>query len=132
MKNLTKTYRNTSIFLLIFTGINAIIAGFLFIIAPSGNKMGMTTEYLKNSPFSSYLIPGIILFLVNGVLNLISAFMTIKKHQLYPLLIILQGILLTGWIFVQVLMVRDFNILHFVMGSIGITLIICGFNLKKI
>lgn len=132
MKNLTKTYRNTSIFLLIFTGINAIIAGFLFIIAPSGNKMGMSTEYLKNSPFSSYLIPGIILFLVNGVLNLISAFMTIKKHQLYPLLIILQGILLTGWIFVQVLMVRDFNILHFVMGSIGITLIICGFNLKKI
>jgi hypothetical protein len=130
MNKQVKIQRLISISLLLFTGINAIIAGILFILDPSGKKMGMSTSYLSHSPFSSFLIPGITLFVVNGLLNIFAAFYTIKKYQHYPILLLLQGLLLSGWILLQVFWVRDFNALHFTMLLIGGLLIINGFLLK--
>lgn len=120
-----------SIVLLIFTGLNALIAGSLFIYDPSGQKIGMTLDYLKFSPFNSFLIPGIILFLVNGVSNLLTAFITIKRNKYSNEMIVAQGILLAGWILIQVWMVRDLNPLHIIMFSIGAILITCGIILIK-
>lgn len=131
MNKLIKFSRSTSISFLLLTGINAIIAGLLFIIDPSGKKMGMSTSYLYHSPFSTFLIPGITLFLVNGLLNIITAITTINKYKHYPVLILLQGLFLTGWIIVQVIWVKDFNALHLTMLSIGIVLIANGIILKR-
>lgn len=131
MNKLIKFSRSISISFLLLTGINAIIAGLLFIIDPSGKKMGMSTSYLYHSPFSTFLIPGITLFLVNGLLNIITAITTINKYKHYPVLILLQGLFLTGWIIVQVIWVKDFNALHLTMLSIGIVLIANGIILKR-
>lgn len=118
--------RITAITLMILTGINAVIAGLLFIISPSGEMMGMTTEYLKHSPFTSFFIPGLVLFTVNGLLNFYSAFLSWRKLPKHAFFITLQGALLMGWIGIQVIMVNDFNMLHLIMGSIGILLTIIG------
>lgn len=131
MSRLFNSSRILAIVLLLLTGINGIVAGFLFIIAPDGSKMGMSADYLTNAPFSNFLIPGITLFVVNGLMNIIAALATIKKHSMFPLLIILQGILLSGWILVQVEMVRDFNPLHATMLSIGLCLCLLGIVLKR-
>lgn len=131
MNKLIKISRSISISFLLLTGINAIIAGLLFIIDPSGKKMGMSTSYLSHSPFSTFLIPGITLFLVNGLLNIITAITTINKYKHYPVLILLQGLFLAGWIIVQVIWVKDFNALHLTMLSIGIVLIAIGIILKR-
>lgn len=130
MNNLVKISRIISISLLLFTGVNAIVAGILFVIDPSGKKIGMSTSYLLHSPFSSFLIPGITLLVVNGLLNIITAILCINKYKYYPVFIIAQGLLLSGWIIIQVMMVKDFNLLHFVMLSIGILLIVNGLFLK--
>lgn len=130
MKKLFKISRVVSICLLFFTGINAIIAGLLFMIDPTGEIMGMSITYLSNSPFSSFLIPGITLFVVNGLMNIIVAILTLKNYRYFPILIIIQGLLLSGWIVIQVIFVRDFNALHFTMLSIGILLLISGIILK--
>lgn len=123
--------RILSIVLLIFTGINALIAGSIFIFDPSGQKIGMTLDYLKFSPFHSFLIPGIILFLVNGVSNIFTAFITIKRNKFSNNMIITQGVLLVGWILIQIRMVRDLNPLHVIMFSIGAVLITSGILLIK-
>lgn len=124
--SLARILRITAITLMILTGINAVIAGLLFMISPSGEKMGMTIEYLKYSPFTNFFIPGLVLFTVNGLLNFYTTYLTWKKLPKYTLYIVAQGILLVGWIGVQILMVKDFNILHKVMGSIGLILMILG------
>jgi len=124
--------RFTSISLLILTAINATVAGVLFIIDPSGHKMGMSVSYLKDSQFNSYLIPGIILLIVNGLLNFIAAFFVFKKKPFASLLVIIQGILLCGWIVIQVIMVRDISLLHIIMFTIGTILTISGFLLLKL
>jgi hypothetical protein len=126
IKRLLKISRVVSICLLFLTGINAIIAGILFIIDPTGKKMGMSISYLSNSPFPDFLIPGITLFVVNGLMNVIVAILSIKKYKCFPSLIILQGLVLSGWILIQVILVNDFNGLHFLMLFIGIVLMIFG------
>lgn len=123
MKKILKVF---TISLLFFTAINALIAGALFIADPSGKLMGMTADYLKDAPFSSFLIPGIVLFVVNGVLNVAAGIMTIRNHAATARFVILQGILLCGWIVVQILMVRDINALHIIMFTIGSLLVLLG------
>ena len=85
MSSSLKQYlRLTSISLLLLTAINATVAGVLFIIDPSGHGMGMSVSYIKDSPFTSYLIPGIVLLIVNGFLNFIADISYLRKsHSLH-------------------------------------------------
>ena len=131
MNQSVKISRIISICLLFLTGINALVAGLLFIIDPGGHKMGMSTTYLSHSPFSTFIIPGITLFVVNGLLNIVVAICCINKYKYYPSLIIVQGLLLSGWIIIQVLFVKDFNSLHLIMLLIGAYLFASGLFLKK-
>lgn len=124
-----KALRIISIFLLLLTAINAIVAGLLFIADPGGQMMGLSTEYLKHSPFNSYLVPGIILILVNGVLNLLAAIYAIRRRRYYTHWILIQGIILCGWIVVQVIMVRDINIMHLAMFLTGLIIVFSGLKL---
>ncbi len=126
-----KSFKLVVIILLILTAINALIAGGMFIFDPSGQKMGMTTDYLQFSPFESFLIPGIVLFTVNGILNLFAAFLAIGKHYRANMMILFQGILLCGWIFMQVLLVRVINPLHVIMFVIGLVFIFYGIIFHK-
>ena len=124
--------RFTSISLLLLTAMNATVAGVLFINDPSGHKMGMSVSYLMDSPFNSYLIPGIVLLIVNGLLNFIAAYFVFKQKPFAFLLVIIQGILLCGWIVIQVIMVRDISLLHIIMFTIGTILTISGLLLLKL
>lgn len=74
-----KTIRNILIFLLAFLGLGAIFGGGALIISPTGELLRMPLAMLEKSPFSSYLIPGIILFAVLGVAPILSIFALLKK-----------------------------------------------------
>lgn len=126
MNRIVKFSRIISIGLLLLTAVNALIAGTLFIIDPSGEKMGMSVSYLAHSPFSTFLIPGITLFVVNGIMNIIAAIITIKRLKYFPLFILGQGLLLSAWIIIQVILVKDFNVLHFSMLSVGVLFLLLG------
>ena len=75
----SKTTRNILIGLLVFLGIGAIGGGAVFIISPSGKLMGMPLSMLNKSPFDSFLIPGIILFSVLGIVPTLLARALYKK-----------------------------------------------------
>lgn len=126
-----KLLKPLTVSLLFLTALNAIIAGSMFITDPSGKLMGMTTEYLQYSPFSTFLIPGIVLFVINGIFNIAAGVFTLRNHRSAARFVMLQGVLLCGWILVQILMVRDINALHIVMFSIGVVLIVLGWLIAK-
>lgn len=74
------TTRNILIFLLLFLGLSALGGGSLLIISPSGKLIGgLPLSILDHSPFSNFLIPGIILFLILGLSPLLLAVALIKK-----------------------------------------------------
>lgn len=71
------------------------------------------------------------MLLVNGILNLIAARATLKNKKYAPAFIMLQGILLGGWIVIQVIMVQQIQFLHIIMFLIGFVLLVCGFVLRQ-
>lgn len=128
---LVKTTRIIVIILLFLTSINALISGALFINDPSGNSMGMSNDYLKTSPFTSFLIPGIVLFIVNGLLTLFAGIAMVLRKSFSALWVIIQGIILIGWILIQMMMVNDINKLHIVMLIIGVLFVIGGSFIRQ-
>jgi hypothetical protein len=127
--SLKRYLRLTSISLLLLTAINATVAGVLFIVDPSGHGMGMNVSYIMDSPFNTYLIPGLVLLIVNGLLNFIAAYFVFRKKPFASFWVIAQGILLSGWIVIQVIMVKDISMLHIIMFTIGMILTMSGFLL---
>ncbi|WP_162793651.1 hypothetical protein [Runella rosea] len=121
-----KALRFTAIFLLLFNGIGALYGGGLLILDPTGDKLQLPLSYLQHAPFKDYLIPGIVLFLANGVLSCVVCILTFTHHRRYAHFIILQGVILSGWILIQVLMVQTVYQLHYIMGAVGLALMGAG------
>jgi hypothetical protein len=123
--------RIIAIFLLLFNGMGAIFGGWSLITDPTGEDIQLPLIYLEHSPFHNFLIPGIILFTVNGIFSIVAIVWTIFQWRHYNWLIVAQGILLGGWIVVQMILLRHFYYLQFVFGGIGLVLLMIGYLLRK-
>jgi len=77
----SKKGRNLLIFLLLFLGIGAVAGGGMLILSPSGHLLGLPLSALGSAPFTNFLIPGIILFLVLGILPCFLAFSLLHKKE---------------------------------------------------
>jgi hypothetical protein len=128
---LTSDIKKAAIILLLLNGIGALYGGWNLIAYPDGSSFKMPISILKYSPFSNFYIPGIILFTTNGLLSLFVLLVIVLNIKNYALLIVAQGALLTGWIVVEVIMLKGVHYLHVIFGAIGLTLIICGLILKN-
>ncbi len=125
-----KLLRILAVSILIFVGLNASVAGVLFLMDTIGALIGLSTEYIKYSPFSNYLIPGLTLLVLIGLFSLYSAYATMKKKARYPYLILAEGVLLGGWILIQMWMVKDVNWLHVLMLTFALLLLLLGNRLR--
>ena len=125
-------FKYFTIFLLLFNGFGAFYGGISFIIEPSGSLLKMSDSFLENSPFNSYLIPGIVLLCVNGIYNFITLSIFLIKNPNAHLFLGMQGILLTGWIIVQMILLQLFYpLFHIPFLFIGIYFILYSLYLKK-
>ncbi|MBN1157931.1 MAG: hypothetical protein JXA61_01005 [Bacteroidales bacterium] len=66
----------------LFIALGALGAGFLMMVNPDGSKIQMPLGMLEDSPFKDFLIPGIILFTVNGLGNLLAGCLSFLRHKL--------------------------------------------------
>jgi len=73
--------RNFFLFVLGFLALGAIGGGIVLIISPSGDLLGLPLSEFKNIPFNSFLIPGIILFSVLGIIPSLLIVALIKKPE---------------------------------------------------
>ena len=121
-----------AILLLSVNGIGAIYGCFHLITDPSGSTLQMPLHYLELSPFQNYLVPGIILITVNGIFSFITLSVIFINSKVYPWFILTQGILLSGWIIVQTILLKMFYApLHATFLGIGVVLIGCGLYLRR-
>lgn len=121
-----KEFKGTLMALLFLTSISAIGAGYFFMEDPTGKSLGFSLSYIQFSPFADYFWPGWILFLTIGIYGFVCFFLTVFGHRNYPLHIMLFGVVLLGWIMIQVILVRDFNLLHAMCIAIGFIFCITG------
>ena len=125
-------FRVIAIILLLFNAISALFGGWGLMSDPSGETLEMPLRFLEHSPFENFLVPGIILFITNGLFSLLFAVMALLKFMNYSWLVIFQGFILVGWLIIQIIMIRDFyGPLHVLYFSVGILLIATGWILAR-
>jgi len=56
---------------LVLLGIGGLFGGVAFVLAPDGDLLRMPTTYLEGTPFSDFLIPGLLLLTLFGVFPLV-------------------------------------------------------------
>ena len=103
----------------LFVGIGAMAGGLAAITNPY-EPLGMTVDLLKNSPFSNYIIPGIILFTIIGLGNIFSAFIFRLNLKLQGYISSVFSFALVIWIIVQCIMLNSIVFLHVLFFSIGL------------
>lgn len=76
------TARNILVTLLSFLGISALGGGVLLIISPSGKLIGgLPLSILEHSPFTNFLLPGLLLFVVLGLMPCLISFALLFNPQ---------------------------------------------------
>lgn len=121
----------------LFLSIGALYGGGAMILEPGGSLLGMPEGSLNDTPFDSYLIPGVVLLLFNGIFPLFILAGLIRKPSLtwanalniythrhwawtYSLY---SGIILIIWIMVQLIFVPPF-ILQPIFIGVGLLILI--------
>jgi hypothetical protein len=87
--------------LLLLMAVNAFGGGYY---ALSGAK-DIPVEWLKESPFPDYFIPGLFLFLVIGGSALLAGIAVFKRHRLARRAALFCGVIVLLWILIQVMII---------------------------
>ena len=103
----------------LIVGLGAMAGGIAAILNPQA-PLGMPATALKNGPFSDFLIPGIILFIVIGCSNMASAAAILFKTKFQGYLSGFAGGALAFWIFIQCILLFAIHFLHILFFIIGV------------
>ncbi|MCX6247427.1 MAG: hypothetical protein NTW10_06815 [Bacteroidetes bacterium] len=126
-----KTFFISEGILQIFIALGAIVSGLFLIIAPDGSLMRMPLTMLKETPFTNFLIPGIILFTINGLGTLISGWLSFRQHKLAGFAGIFFGLGLIIWIFVQVSLIGGGSWLQYLYFVLGLAELLLGIGIRE-
>ena len=123
--------RTIAIISLAFLALSAIWGAVLLIHDPSGSPMQIRQNVLEHTPFHSFLIPGILLLVSQGLSGFVVLGIAIFCKRGYGWWIGFQGCLLFGWITIEVILVREVVWLHYVYWVLGLILIATGWALWR-
>ena len=107
---------------LLLLGIGALAGGIALVAKPDGSIMRMPLAYLENSPFSDYLIPGLILGGLFGIGSLAVAAMGLFSLRAAPFLAFVVGCGQMIWIAVQLTIIKELSFLHPTMFGVGLVI----------
>lgn len=130
--------RDSLLTLLGFVALTSIAGGAVMVASASlgSDRLGIQPEVtvplelLQGSPFTTYLIPGLLLSLVIGGIHLAGFILLIKHHRHAPFASAAAGFSILIWIFVQMVFI-PFSVLQAVyfaagLAELGLLLLLMG------
>lgn len=109
--------------LLIAQAVGAIGGGIALVAGPQGEILHMPVSQLEGSPFDSFLIPGLVLLIVLGVLPLAAAIGFWRRRSWAWWAAGVVGCGLIIWIVVE-MMVIDYHWLQLAYGVMGALIVL--------
>ncbi|MEI6683462.1 MAG: hypothetical protein WCO44_12575 [Bacteroidota bacterium] len=125
------------VFLLAIQALGALFGGLSLVLSPSGELLHIPLTVLKGSPFATFLIPGLILLIVLGILPGILVFALFRRpvweaasmlniyrgiHWSWTCSLYL-GIMLIIWILLEVSWI-GYDILQTIFGLVGVAIVV--------
>ncbi len=109
--------------LLLIQGLGGLAGGLSLTIAPDGSILQMSTSLLDGSPFPDFLVPGLILMLVLGVLPLVAAVgLWLRRNWAwYAAFVVGCGLMI--WILVEIVII-PYNWLQPLFGGVGLLIFV--------
>lgn len=112
--------------LLSFIAINAFGGGVYGMMSPKE----LPSEWLEGSPFSSFFIPSLILFVVVGGSHSVATYWVLKRDSKAYKAALLAGSVLLMWILVQVAIIGFVSFLQPMMAGLAVVVFLMANNLK--
>lgn len=106
------------------TAVPAILGGLALVIAPDGSLLHIPESMLARSPFASYLVPGLLLAGVVGLINVRAGIAALRDAPNANALAFVGGMGLLIWMITQMLMLPAMAWLQFVYLAIAIVIVI--------
>ena len=117
-------------FMVGLVAISALLSGILMVIRPDGSLLGIPLSLLDTTPIHDYSIPGVLLsLLVGGIHGAALVLLVLNKPAKFTLSVV-AGLVLTGWILIQIVLIHQINWLHLTFLGMGLLIILLGFQLK--
>ena len=116
----------------VFIGLTAIAGGFGLVSDPSGTKMNLPLEWLSNSPFTNYFVPGLVLLICNGVGNFSAGIVTFLRSKYAGNMAVALGTFLILYIIIEVWFIGLVTLLQPLYLILGITELMIGLKLRKL
>lgn len=113
---------------MVFQGFSGVAGGFGLTFDPSGASLGIPRMWLEGSPFSSYLIPGLVLLIVLGAGPLIVGWGLWRRRPWAKTAAPLVGAALVVWIAVEIAVIGYHSSppLQAIYGPLGVVMLVLG------
>jgi hypothetical protein len=121
-----KTVRQLSITILLFLCGSALYGSYQMITDPTGNSLGLPFYLLNGTILSSYAVVGWILLFTVGIFCPVIILFILLRSGIYSFLIMLEGVILCIFIFVQMFLLWATFWVQYVFLVTAISLIILG------
>jgi hypothetical protein len=100
-----------------FGAVSAIAGGLLGVFA---NGAGVPLTYLHDTPFASYLIPGLLLGVLIGGTQLTAAILLHRRHPYGLTAAAIAGFGMIVWIFVELAVISEYSPLQAIYLGVGV------------
>ncbi len=115
-----------------FNGLSGLLGGFMLMQDPTGVNLHMKMEWLQGTPFNTFLIPGIILFIVNGMGNMSGFVLSLRRTANAGAMGAFFGAIMMIWITTQVIMIGYKDFLQPLYFATGMFQLISGLAYHKL
>ncbi len=112
--------------LCLFAGITSICGGTELALAPDGSTLGLPLSILGHSPFSNFLVPGLLLAGVVGVINTLAGILVLARKRSAGGAALVGGVAMFTWIVVEMVLLRSFHWLHAVYLVLAAAIVIAA------
>lgn len=104
-------------------GISAVYGGAILMLERASDPLGMPLEWLDDTPFRDYFVPGLTLFSVFGVGSFVVVFGVLRRRAWAWIAAVWLGLAQIVWIAVEVFYLRTIQPLHVAYGGLGAVLV---------
>lgn len=102
-----------------FSGLSALAGGAELMVWPNGAPWLPPLTVLEHTPFTSFLVPGVLLFVFVGTPNLTAAVGLLLRRRWAGLVSVAAGVALAGWIVGEMLLLRAPSVVEVFFLVIG-------------
>lgn len=111
-----------------FLGIRGLLGGGQFLLVPSGGLIGVSPTTLAETPFGDFFVPGLFLFVVFGVLPLLTAYSLYRGHPWSWAASAMISIALLVWVVVEGFVIGFGERLQYLNGVQAVVMLVISLS----